>query len=379
MALPPGVTEVGRVAAPGGGYWLLGSDGGVFQEETQNFYGSYWSLDAKHRNDPKRAWDRIETTGEGGYAIISTNEERYEFNPTTQKVEKTPTPTNVVTQPTPTGPTPSEASAKAIIDEMLAGYGLSGLGQWAWDEYNKTQSVSLVKQRMKERPEYLQRFPGMKLREERGLSPMSEEDYLNWETETKRLFREYGMPQGFYDSNDDITKFIAGDVSPVELKGRIQDGYAVAMNSPKEMRDEAARMFGVGPGDLAAFFIDPARAGTEIERKWAEAQLSGQAVRMGFGQLNADEAARLRELGLTAEGAASAFGQLATAGQITGALPGEEEGSLSRESQLGLVGGSPAAQEEFKRRQRKRTATFEGGGSFASGQGGVSGLGQGAG
>lgn len=380
MALPPGVTEVGRTAAPGGGWWILGSDGGVFSEGATEHFGSYWSeFMAPHRNDPNRAWERIETTEQGGYRIVSTNQEKYEFNPTNQQARTgvTPPPANpTATPPAPTGPSGADADARAVLNEMLSQYGLEGLGDWVWNEYQSTQSTALVQTRLRDRPEYKQRFPAMDLRKQAGLRPLSEQEYIDFENQTKALMRDYELPKGFYDTPDDLTKFLANDVSPQEMQTRIQDGYAAAMNAPQEWRDEASRMFGVGPGGLAAFFLDPDRSTDILMRNWAESQISGEAVRTGFGGLSQDEAARLRSLGISAQSAAERFGTLAQGAQITGQLPGEQDAAMSRESQLGLVANSPSGQEEMRQRQRRRTAAFEGGGSFAGGQGGMSGLGE---
>lgn len=380
MALPPGVTEIGRTAAPGGGYWILGSDGGVFAEGTPEHFGSYWSIDAVHRNDPNRKWQRIETTEQGGYRIVSTNQEKYEFNPTGQQARTgvTPPPANpTATTPAPSGPSGADADARAVLNEMLSEYGLEGLGDWVWNEYQSTQSTALVQTRLRDRPEYKQRFPAMELRKAAGLRPLTEKEYIDFENQAEALMRDYDLPKGFYDDKQkDMTQFLANDVSVQEMQSRIQDGYAAAMAAPAEWRDEVTRLFGVGPGGLAAFFLDPDRSTDLLMRNWAEAQISGEAVRTGFGGLSQDEATRMRSLGISAQAAAERFGTLAQSAQITGQLPGEQEAAMSREAQLGLVTNTPSGQEEMRQRQRRRTAAFEGGGSFAGGQGGLSGLGE---
>lgn len=82
MALPPGVSEVSRVAAPGGGYYILGSDGGIFTEGAAPFYGSMWSykpgedtLAGQHKYDA----NSLQLLPDGGYTVRDTEGRTYRF------------------------------------------------------------------------------------------------------------------------------------------------------------------------------------------------------------------------------------------------------------------------------------------------------------
>lgn len=83
MALPPGVTEVSRVAAPGGGYYILGSDGGIFTEGSAQFYGSMHSfapgqdtLAGQHQYDA----NSLSLNPTGGYTVKDTAGRSYNFD-----------------------------------------------------------------------------------------------------------------------------------------------------------------------------------------------------------------------------------------------------------------------------------------------------------
>lgn len=84
VGLPPGVKEVQRIAAPGGGFYVLGSDGGVFAisddaGKTPQFYGSYHML-APEQRQGQRSFTGIELNPTGGYSLTSDKGERYDFD-----------------------------------------------------------------------------------------------------------------------------------------------------------------------------------------------------------------------------------------------------------------------------------------------------------
>jgi hypothetical protein len=83
MALPPGVNEVDRIAAPGGGFYVLGSDGGVFTEGAAPFYGSMWNfkpgqdtLAGKHEFGK----GALSLNPTGGYSVTDSGGRKYDFD-----------------------------------------------------------------------------------------------------------------------------------------------------------------------------------------------------------------------------------------------------------------------------------------------------------
>jgi hypothetical protein len=94
MALPPGVTEVSRVAAPGGGVIILGSDGGIFNEGGSPFYGSMVgfgpqgdTLYGQHQYDRNSL--RLDPAT-GGYEVVDTEGRKYDFDPTAEQRAQKP-------------------------------------------------------------------------------------------------------------------------------------------------------------------------------------------------------------------------------------------------------------------------------------------------
>jgi hypothetical protein len=85
-ALPPGVKEVQRIAAPGGGYYVLGSDGGVFalsgdDGKTPAFYGSVPGVKGDTlAGQHQFAAGGLELNPTGGYTATDTAGRKYGFD-----------------------------------------------------------------------------------------------------------------------------------------------------------------------------------------------------------------------------------------------------------------------------------------------------------
>lgn len=264
-------------------------------------------------------------------------------------------------------------SATETLKAILDTYGLGSLSNWAVERYDATDSFDTVLLEMRQRPEYKERFRGMEARRKNGFGAISENDYISWEDAARTMFKNYGLPATFYDSDDDMVNFIAQNISPAELEGRIKTGYADAIKASPAVRDELQRLYGVGPDQLAAFFIDPDRGAQAIQDSYERAKVSGIATDAGFGRLSLEEATALQNKGITGDRAQEAFDLLGLSGQILGADSTQE--GMTREQQLALARGEAGAQTEFKTRQRKKVAAFEGGGGYAASQEGIAGLG----
>ncbi len=264
--------------------------------------------------------------------------------------------------------------AYARLSEVLNTYGLGSLGgtiqQWLVEGISESEVV----QRMRETQEFKTRFPAIEARRKAGLSPISPGEYVAYEKNARQMMRAAGLPEGFYDSNDDFTRFLTNDLSPAELGDRITMASNAAFKMPKEDRDALAA-WGMGPGDLTAFWLDPDKAQPLLERKYAAAQLAGAAKRTTFGTLTEQTASELATLGVTAQQAEQGFGQLANSRELFASLDSTED-TIDQGTQLGAAfGGNANAQRRIEQRKRKREATFEGGGGYASSQQGLVGLG----
>jgi hypothetical protein len=220
---------------------------------------------------------------------------------------------------------------------------------------------------------YKQRFKGNADRVARGLSELSEAEYVNQEEQYKTVLRNQGLRRGFYDSQDDFAKFIANDISPNELSDRIQQGYNAVVNAPPAVVNELKRLTGIDDSQLVEYFLDPAKTTTEIERKARSAQIAAQARTTANIVLTAQQAENLALSGVTQAAAQQGFSQIGEQAELFRTNIGEQE--ITQEEILaGVFTNEQAAARRIAERRRRRQAGFEQGGGFAGASGQQTGL-----
>lgn len=282
----------------------------------------------------------------------------------------------VVQAPTsPAGSTEVQKSARALIQSTLNEYGLGSLGDRLWQQYLSGSPIEQIFNDMRATPEYKTRFPYMEELAKKGRA-ITEAEAISTERALAQVARQAGLPSGFYDSPDDFSKLIGGEVSPAEWAKRVQLA-SDAINGDPTIQHELGRFAGVfTPGELTAFWLDPDKALPALEQKFEAAKASSTAIRTGFGALSIDEANRLAQLGISDEQLTGGFSTLAGSSELVSALPGSGEEAIGRNDQLAAVFERNAqAIAKLNRRARSRTAVFEGGGSFTSSKTGLSGVG----
>jgi hypothetical protein len=267
------------------------------------------------------------------------------------------------------------------VVEFLTEYGLQDLARVIRDaiqddptQFSGPFAQQAVFRTVRNTPEYKTRFKGLVDREANKLPPISEAQYLAIENDYRQVLRMNGMPKGFYDTPEDFAKFIASDVRADELQNRIQAGYRAVTEAAPGTKEELKRLYGLNDADIAAFFIDPKRAQTEVVKKAEAARRATAAREQGF-EITSRQAEELVARGVTQGEAAQGFGALAQQqGLFEAQMAGEDV--ISQEEQIAAAfGTSAAAAQRVATRRRRRQAEFEAGGSFAAGQRGVAGLG----
>lgn len=275
--------------------------------------------------------------------------------------------------------TTEQRSAKAILADTLGEYGLGSLADKAWNLYLNGEPIEQVMLEIRKTPEYQARFPGMAQLSKEGRA-ISETDYINLEKSYVSLFRQSGLPAGFYDQPDDFANYIANEVSPQELSARLDVAKTAVYNTPPEVRAELGRLYNVQPGDVMAFLLDPSKALPIIQNQFAAAAAGAASKLSGYGALTQNEAEQVALAGGTFQQDAQGFDQLAQEGELFGGLPGEaDQSTVARDEQLGATfGGNTAAQRRIAQRAAQRKAAFGGGGSFSETNQGITGLGSAA-
>jgi len=171
--------------------------------------------------------------------------------------------------------------------------------------------------RLRDTDAYRKRFAANAQRINKGLRALSEAEYIGLEDQYQSVMRQYGLPQSYYSRGDmgrqeGFEKFIAGDVSPVELEDRIQTAQNRVTNAPKQVRDALTQFYGaeLGNGDILAYVLDPEKALSQIKRKVTAAEIGGGAAIAGLG-LGKERAEELGMFGVTGEQARTGYQTIA--------------------------------------------------------------------
>lgn len=270
-------------------------------------------------------------------------------------------------------------SARAIVNNFLAQFGLQSLGNWAWERYaalgggsNALQQISIE---MTQQPQFLKRFPAYKKLAEEG-EAMSPAEMIAYEQSAKQIFHEAGIPQSFYSTPDELATFMVNHVSASELQSRVQLAQQAALTAPPDVRDQLQGLYGIDHGGLTAYFLNPTKALPLLQQQFTASQIAAEGTRTGVGQITGAQATHLAQIGVTDQQAAQGFGTL-----------GQEQGlfqqQVTGESQIGLgdqiaaqFDNSAAAQLRIRQRQEARLADFQGSAGENLGSQGVGGLGR---
>lgn len=160
-----------------------------------------------------------------------------------------------------------------------------GLGQLAGKifEYAKQgyqgDTIALL---LQDTPEYKARFAGNEARIKAGLPVLDPATYLSTEQAYRQVLSAAGLPKGYYDNPADFTKWISNDVSPTEIKDRVDIASAAVTQFDQQAKDQLALFYGVDEKDLVAYALDRTRSLPLLQKQAATAQFAGEAARRGL-------------------------------------------------------------------------------------------------
>jgi len=264
------------------------------------------------------------------------------------------------------------AGAFEQIQSALDQYGLGSLATWAWGRFQEGASLDVIMMEVYQRPEFRATYPEYEVLAQRGRA-YSVAELQAYRRAVVGIFRQYGIPETFYDTTEELSRFAMNEVSVAEISQRVAQASRAVYQSPPEVRMELERMYNVRPGDLVAFWLDPEKATPMLEQQFLSAEIGAQALTTGFGMLTTDEAQQLAQRGTTSEQAQRGFAALAQSQELFNPLAGEQQ--IERETQFGAAfAGDVTAQRQIERRRQERQAQFGGGGGYAMGREGVTGL-----
>lgn len=210
--------------------------------------------------------------------------------------------------------TPEFEDAWEMLQYYLDDWGLGSLANAARDLLIGGRSVDVITLALSETPEYRQRFKMNEARKQNGLPALKPAEIVDLERQYETTLREFGLPEGFYDSYDDFVKFGGLDVSPQEIRDRAGAAQARYLQATTEERDQLERVLGTNdPSLVVAALLDVDRAMPILERQINTAAIAAEAQRAFRDQtrLSVERADELARAGVDQGEARDAFGELA--------------------------------------------------------------------
>jgi hypothetical protein len=202
-----------------------------------------------------------------------------------------------------------QQDAYLTLTNLFATYGLESLAGTIFDYVKKGMSADSISIALQQTPEYKQRFAANEDRKKKGLPVLSPAEYLSTESSYRQLMRQAGLPEGFYDQASDFTSFLAKDVSPTELKSRVDLASQATVLASPQLKDALYQMYGIDDAHITAYFLDPDRAMSSIQKTAAAAQIGAEALKRGLKV--SGHAEQYAAAGVSAEQAAQAYGAIA--------------------------------------------------------------------
>lgn len=168
-----------------------------------------------------------------------------------------------------------ERDALTILRDVFTSYDLASLVPRIEEMIKGGIDASAVPILLQETPEYKQRFAANEIRKKNGLSVLSPDNYIATEKSIRQVMMAAGLPTGFYDQREDFTNLIAADVSPTELKSRVDAASEAIHKVPASALAYFKQWYSTS--DLVAFALDPTKAEPLVEKRIRAAEAAAIA------------------------------------------------------------------------------------------------------
>ena len=249
-------------------------------------------------------------------------------------------------------------SAYDLLFQQFNQYGLGALVEPLKGLITSGASPAEFTIRLRETDAYKKRFAANAARIAKGLTAISEAEYIGLEDQYQNIMRNYGLPANYYTRGDmgrqeGFEKFIGNDVSAAELEDRIMTAQNRVMNANPEVIASLRQFYpDISNGDILAYTLDPDKGLSEIKRKVTAAEIGGGAMQAGLGITGA-RAEELGAAGITKQQAQQGFqtvAEVAPRGGQLAAIYGESPYTQQTAEQevFGLAGSTEAAKQRKK-------------------------------
>jgi hypothetical protein len=260
-------------------------------------------------------------------------------------------------------------SAYDLLFDRFNEYGMGALVEPLKGFIQEGLSSSEFTLRLRDTDAYKKRFAANAQRIAKGLSALSESQYIDLEDQYQNIMRNYGLPASYYTRGDmgrqeGFEKFLANDVSATELEDRIMTAQSRVTNANPEVLAALKQFYpGIGDGDILAYTLDPEKALTDIKRKVTAAEIGGAAMQAGLktGMARAEE---LGAAGVTKASAREGFQTVAElaprGGMLASIYKQDPYTQTTAESEVFGLSGSAEATKQRKKLKGLEEAAFSG-------------------
>lgn len=260
-------------------------------------------------------------------------------------------------------------SAYDLLYSQFAQYGMGALVDPLKQFIQQGLSPAEFTLRLRDTDAYKKRFAANAARIAKGLGALSEAEYIGIEDQYQNIMRNYGLPASYYTRGDmgrqeGFEKFLANDVSAVELEDRIATAQKRVINANPQV-SEALKQFypDINNSDILAYTLDPEKGLESIKRKITAAEIGGAAIAQGL-QTGVTRAEELAAYGITKDQAQQGYQSVAAVAprgaQLADIYQQQPYGQTQAEQEVfGLAGAEEAAKQRKKLTGLER-ASFSG-------------------
>ena len=260
-------------------------------------------------------------------------------------------------------------SAYDLLYEQFNQYGLGGLVEGIKGLVQENVSPSEFTLRLRQTDAYKRRFAANAQRIAQGLGAISEAEYIGLEDQYQNIMRQYGLPASYYAKGEmgrqeGFEKFIANDISAVELEDRIATAQNRVINANPEVSRALKEFYpDITNGDILAYTLDPKNAIKNIQRKVTAAEIGGAAMAQGL-QTGLSRAEELAGYGVTKDQAQQGYqtvAEVAPRGSMLSDIYKQGPyGQVQAEQEVFNLAGSAEAARQRKKLTSLETAAFSG-------------------
>jgi hypothetical protein len=269
-------------------------------------------------------------------------------------------------------------AGKSAYDILYGEFNKYGMGslieplkKFIQDGLSKSELVL----KLRETPQYQERFAANALRIKNGFAAIDEATYLDLEDKYQSIMMNYGLPASYYErgalgKQAGFENLIGGNVDPITLEERIMEGQKVLKGS-KDIKDAIGQFYpGLNNSDFLAYVLDPKNALAEIKRKVAAAEIGGSAIQSGL-TTNVGRAEELVAQGITKAQAQQGYGTIGGGlqrGSQLASIYGEDPYTqTTAEKEVFGLAGKTEAEKQRKKLTGLEKATFSGQSGISSG------------